>query len=96
MSFSEILLKGQQIEKTIQEQVALLSENKRDQKAYNLLEGVKIIDTELAIVTSGKKEYHVNYKTKTCTCPDHKFRGTVCKHIRAVLLKVKLLNELGK
>lgn len=95
MSLHKLTLQKEQIEKIIADQKNLLSDVERDEKAYNLLYGVDIIDSELAIVTSGKKEYRVDYMKKSCTCPDHKFRGTVCKHIRAVLLKVKLLNELG-
>lgn len=95
-TLSKITLQKEQIQKIIEDNQKLVSDLERDEKAFDLLYGVEIVDNELAIVTSGQKEYHVKYMAKTCTCPDHKFRGTVCKHIRAVLLKVKLLNELGK
>lgn len=30
---------------------------------------------------SSDKTYEVDLEARTCTCPDHVFRGTTCKHL---------------
>lgn len=94
MSLSNISLRKAQVQKIIEDNKKIAADLARDEKAYNLLYEVHIIDAEFAVV--GSKEYRVQYMKKICSCPDHQYRNTVCKHIRAVLLKVKLLNELGQ
>lgn len=71
--------------KVITAQKNLISDLERDEKAYALLDGVNIIpEDNIAIVTSGKKVYKVDYHGKVCECPDHTYRHVDCKHIRAV------------
>lgn len=35
------------------------------------------------MVLSGDNVYYVSLTAMTCDCPDHEWRGTLCKHIRA-------------
>lgn len=35
---------------------------------------------------SGGGQYRVDTLRRTCTCPDHRYRGTFCKHLWAALL----------
>ena len=46
-----------------------------------------------SFTTSGQK-YVVDLKEKTCTCPDFRYRGRKCKHIKAV--EEKLEEERGE
>lgn len=36
------------------------------------------------VITESGSEYSVDAREKRCTCPDHKHRNAVCKHIRRV------------
>ena len=73
----------------------------RLEKAFQMIEDVVMISATEALVKSqsSEKKYRVNISKKTCECPDHKFRGLECKHIRAVCLgKVQenLLKEFSE
>lgn len=66
-----------------------ISTIEREQKAITLIDGVSILNSHLALVQSQSKSlnksYEVDYISKTCECPDHKYRGVQCKHILAVV-----------
>lgn len=36
------------------------------------------------VVSESGSEYNVDAREKRCTCPDHKHREAICKHIRRV------------
>lgn len=75
----------QQLEQVIAEAKVELSEIARSEKAQELVDGVSIFDKSTATVQAGEnKVYTVEIQKQTCECPDHQYRGTVCKHIRAV------------
>jgi len=77
----------QQLEQVISEAKVELSEIARDEKAEALVDGVSIFDRHTATVQAGEdKVYEVHIQKQTCECPDHQFRGSRCKHIRAVNL----------
>lgn len=61
----------------------------REQKALELVDGVDILNSHLAIV----KSYKIDYIANTCECKDFEFRqqprGLYCKHIQAVKLVVE-------
>lgn len=44
---------------------------------------------------SGNKSYLVikDGSEWRCECPDHQFRGVICKHIHAVMLKLSLMDS---
>ena len=69
---------------------------KRLQKAYNIIESSlyepviveKIFNNQKKIfrvrsTTQRSQLYDVDIESKTCSCPDFKFRLTKCKHILA-------------
>lgn len=35
-----------------------------------------------AVVSASGSEYHVDLRSETCGCPDHRYREARCKHIR--------------
>jgi len=48
---------------------------------------VNLVGQQKAEVTSqsdSDKTYTVDLQEKSCTCPDHVFRGTTCKHMSRV------------
>lgn len=85
----------QELEQVIVEAKTEISDISRDSKAYALLDSVNIIpEDNIAIVTSGKKVYRVDYHGKVCECPDHTYRHVDCKHIRAVIMKLEMENSI--
>jgi hypothetical protein len=84
----------QQLEQIISEAKSEISEISRDEKAQELVDSVSIFDRHTATVQSGpNKVYSIDIKKQTCECPDHKFRGTKCKHIRAVNIFIAEMME---
>lgn len=64
----------------------------REDNALLLSKYVTItIPKETATVQSqsNDKIYHINIKEQTCECPDYIYRGTYCKHLQAVDLKIQ-------
>ena len=59
-------------------------------KALALAQGghVEVEDDGFAVVTSGTTLYHVQ-ADGTCDCPDYQHRGTLCKHVLAVLIHAR-------
>jgi len=80
------MTKKQQLEQVIKNAQVEISDINRDEKAQELVDHVIILGPYSATVQSenGGKIYEIDYKLQTCTCPDHVYRGTRCKHIRAV------------
>jgi hypothetical protein len=35
-----------------------------------------------SVVSASGSEYHVDLRSETCECPDHKYREVRCKHLR--------------
>jgi len=61
----------------------------RLEEAEEYLKRVMRTDKEgVYLVPNGKGNvYHVNLKENTCTCPDHQYRRTECKHLIAAKIK---------
>jgi len=80
------MTKKQQLEQVIKNAQVEISDINRDDKAQKLVDNVIILDTQSATVKSenGGKVYNIDYSLQTCNCPDHTFRNTRCKHIRAI------------
>ena len=59
----------------------------RERKSLELVDGVNVLNSHIALVKSQSKKAHytVDYILKTCECADYKYRGVTCKHIQAVL-----------
>ncbi len=89
------MTKKQQLEQVIKNAQVEISDINRNEKAQELVNHVIILGPQSATVQSenGGKSYEVDYMLQTCTCPDHVFRGTRCKHIRAVNI---ILAEMRK
>lgn len=45
---------------------------------------VPVGDGVYDVVTDGDTVYTVNVEDRSCTCPDHRIRGTTCKHLYRV------------
>lgn len=41
-----------------------------------------------AVESASGNEYRVDLATGDCTCPDHDYRGTRCKHLRRVAVEI--------
>ncbi len=65
----------------------------RDHKAQLLAQGVTLTSETTATVQSNTSDkiYHIN--GDECECPDHKFRGSYCIHLKA--RDIKQLEENG-
>lgn len=75
------------------------AETSRFEKAQNIqASDVQFVGQQTCEVQSqsdADKTYTVDIEEKSCTCPDHHFRGTTCKHMARVadLLGVFTLPE---
>ncbi len=90
------MTKKQQLEQVIKNAQVEISDIKRDEKAQRLVDGVIILDAQLATVQSegGSQIYNVNYILQTCDCPDHVFRNVRCGHVRAVNIVLAEMMEI--
>ena len=90
------MTKKQQLEQVIKNAQVEISDINRDEKAHELVDHVIILSPQSATVQSenGGKIYEVDYMLQTCECPDHIFRNTRCKHIRAVNIILAELMEM--
>lgn len=84
-----------QLEQVIRNAQTEISDIDRDDKAQKLVDNVIILDSRFAKVQSGIKVYDIDYMLQTCSCPDHIFRGTRCKHIRAVNIILTEMMEVN-
>lgn len=64
----------------------------RLEKAFKLIEDRAVVLLDNKAVVHGNKKYMVDYINETCTCEDHVYRNTKCKHIWAVILKLQQLH----
>lgn len=90
------MTKKQQLEKVIKNAQVEISDINRDEKAEKLVDHVIILSPQSAMVYSenGGKIYEIDYMLQTCNCPDHVYRGTRCKHIRAVNIILAEMMEM--
>lgn len=72
--------------------------SKRARRAFDMLqEGARIkwVDDHLARVESATTPgdfYIVDVKNRACSCPDHVYRGTSCKHLTLAAADAGLLS----
>jgi len=56
----------------------------REERAREDVEEVVESGDVWLVMSASGEHYHVDPDEETCDCPDHQYRGTRCKHIRAV------------
>ncbi len=64
----------------------------RLEKAFEIAElgKIELLDRQHATYyKDAVTKYQVNFLTEVCTCPDHQYRATKCKHIWACQLKIQ-------
>lgn len=62
----------------------------RGRRAWLEEMAVRPLGTEYAVDSTSEFTYIVDLANRECTCPDHKYRGQLCKHLRRVAIEITL------